>query len=948
MVGLVGWRRLLWIGLILGMLLSMLAPGGGIAQAQTLDPVQRVRQLLSRMTPEEKVGQLFLVTFRGRDIASKDSKILDVIANRHVGGVVLRAANDNFTGSANMLEDTYRLNNDLQSARWNASQRQVRNAFGFSYTPQYVPLWIGVAQEGDQYPNDQILSGMTALPSAMAVGATWDPKQAERAGGVLGNELSALGFNLLLGPSLDLAETSSTEGMDNMGVRVFGGNAFWVGEMARAYVRGIHTGSNERLAVVSRSFPGIGSADRPPEDEVATVRKTLEQLKTSDLLPFFAVTGSAGSIDSSVDGLVVASVRYQGLQGTVRPNTRPLSFDTAAMDQVLALPELARWRQAGGVLVSDNLGSAALKKFYESTGQDYDPRQLARSAFLGGSDLLYIDNLLAQGDTDPFATLGRVLDFFTQKYREDPAFAQRVDLSVQRILTLKYRLYGNFDQESVIAPASRLGQVGKSQQIVFEMARNAVTLVHPTQAEISQVLPRPPELRERLFFLTDVSTYRQCSQAQCAAQPVLAVDALQAAVARLYGPRTGGQINAANMASYSFLDLKYYLDDFKDKISPALEDNLKLSDWVVVALTTSSTSRAEFQAFRQLLSKRPDLLRNKKVVVFAFNSPYYLDATDLSKINAYYALYSKAPPFIEVAARILFQEITPSGALPVSVSGAGYNLAEALSPDPNQVISLEVDTQAMAAATPLVPTVTLRPGVTPSTTLTVVPTVKVGDMLPLRTGVLLDHNRRTVPDGTMVKFIYTATGSEGGAVQQISATTVAGVARASYRIQSGGSLEVRVISEPALTSKQLRVNISSTGQIDITAVTPTIQPPTPTPTPTNTPTPTPTPTPTATRTPAPPPHAGTTDWFMSLFAAWGAGAFCFWLGQRLFTVRWGVRWGLLAAAGGLLVYTYMASGLPGALGFLEKSGTASLVWLTLLGSAVGWMAGYAWRIFRSN
>ncbi len=196
---------------------------------------------------------------------------------------------------------------------------------------------------------------------------------------------------------------------------------------------------------------------------------------------------------------------------------------------------------------------------------------------------------------------------------------------------------------------------------------------------------------------------------------MLAVDALQNVVMRLYGPRTGGQINAANLASFSFLDLKYYLDDNKDKIPPNLADSLKLADWVVVALIDRDPTRPESEAFRQLLANRPELLRNKKVVVFAFGSPFTLDATDISKLSAYYALYSKTPPFLEVAARILFQELPPAGALPVSVAGAGYDLAIALSPDPNQVISLEVDLPPSAATTPQgTQTATPNPAVTPA------------------------------------------------------------------------------------------------------------------------------------------------------------------------------------------------------------------------------------------
>ena len=186
--------------------------------------------------------------------------------------------------------------------------------------------------------------------------------------------------------------------------------------------------------------------------------------------------------------------------------------------------------------------------------------------------------------------------------------------------TLKYRQFKTFNLERVIPDSNLLNEVGVSQSDAFELARQAVTLIHPTQTDLSQVLPRPPDLRERILFLTDLVTYHQC--AQCPAEPEMAVDALQSVVMRLYGPRTGGQINAANLASFSFLDLKYFLDDNKDNIPQNLEDSLNLADWVVVALLNLDPSRPKSEAFRQLLAQRPELLRNKKVVVFAFGAPY--------------------------------------------------------------------------------------------------------------------------------------------------------------------------------------------------------------------------------------------------------------------------------------------------------------------------------------
>jgi beta-N-acetylhexosaminidase len=123
------------------------------------------------------------------------------------------------------------------------------------------------------------------------------------------------------------------------------------------------------------------------------------------------------------------------------------------------------------------------------------------------------------------------------------------------------------------------------------------------------------------------------------------------------------------MISYSFADLHKFLNETPatPEERSSLETDLSLANWVVVSMLKPDSTRPETQAFQRLLSERADILRNKKIIVFAFGAPYYLDATDISKLTAYYGLYSKTAPFVDVAARILFQELVPTGALPVSV-----------------------------------------------------------------------------------------------------------------------------------------------------------------------------------------------------------------------------------------------------------------------------------------
>ncbi len=140
-----------------------------------------------------------------------------------------------------------------------------------------------------------------------------------------------MGFNLFLGPSLDVLDSPEATLANGLNANVFGGDPYWVGVMGSAYINGLHTGSNGRMLVIADHFPGSGSADRPAGEEPATVVKPLDQLKQVELAPFFAVTGNAQSPQSTVDGLLVSHIRYQGFQGNIRSTTRPVSFDPQAL-----------------------------------------------------------------------------------------------------------------------------------------------------------------------------------------------------------------------------------------------------------------------------------------------------------------------------------------------------------------------------------------------------------------------------------------------------------------------------------------------------------------------------------------------------------------------------------------------------------------------------------------
>lgn len=896
-------RRLWNLVLVAALLVAPLFSAALPATAQTDDLAE---DLLAQMTVEERVGQLFLVRFQGSAI-EPDSVIDQLIREHHISGVLLRAENDNFVPEPDTAMGVRELTRELQMVEFDSSANDVilDTERGEEISPTYVPLFVGISDQEGGVPLPQFVSGMSPLPTQMATGATWTPALAGEVGRTLGTELQAMGINLYLGPSLDVLEEPGQGGPGDLGSRTFGGDPFWVAEMGEQYVRGLHEGSEGQLAVIAKHFPGHGGSDRPLQEEVSTVRKSIDQLLQIELPPFFRVTqGQPGSGDDVVDGLLVTHIRYQGFQGNIRATTRPISLDPEAYGQLMALEPIAEWREQGGLTVSDSLGSRAIRRFRDPLEQRFQAQLVARDALIAGNDLLFLGNIREPDSPDELTTLEGIFGFFAQKYREDPVFSQRVDEAVLRILELKLRLYdGGFVRSRVVGGEAETRVIGTSEQVGFNVVRQGATLVSPQAGDIEARLGGAPQLSERIVFFTDVHYFRRC--AECPAESLMAADALERRVNSLYGPGAAGQVGSWNLWSFSTGDLASYLGQAPSEPLPLplrapeeVEEPLQTADWLIFSILDVNSERFGADALQLLLNQRPDLVQGKRVVVFGFDVPYGLDATNLSRVDAYFNLYSASDPAIEVAARLLFGELSAGGAPPVSVPGIGYELIEALKPDPEQLIQLRIEAEVGEET----PTPSAERGLTQ------------GSLVSVRTSVIRDANGNPVPDDTPVEFLLTYQAEN--ITQTLEAVTEAGIAEASFRLDRLGLLVIQARSDPALRSDVLQLDV----QEGVPAF-PTVIAPTPLPTDTEEPEPTPSVVPATpeeevpeeAEPPARPRTVSGTDFLMGILgiATVAGGGYYFTARSR----RWGpmrVRALLVALVGGLAVYNYVALGLPGA------------------------------------
>jgi beta-N-acetylhexosaminidase len=780
------------------------------------DPNQFIAKLVSQMTPDAKVGQLFIVAFPGTS-TDVGSAVRDLVLNYHVGGVVLSAANGNIVNSSYAPTQVATLTSSLQNlARAAANVPDV----GGRTTP-FIPLFVALDEGGNGLPRTQLTGGMTPLPSLMALGATWKPDDAAAVGKVVGAELAAVGANMLLGPSLDVLDASNPY---DAGVNVFGGDPYWVGVMGQNYVRGLHAGSENRVAAVLTNFPGQGSA--PDADGV--VDKSLAELQNVELVPFISMLQpAAGEPQALADALMTSHMRYRGFDGNIRVRTAPISVDPQAMQELLALPEVKTWRDTAGgsgVLVSGSLGAPLIRQYYDPRGVNFPAQKIALDALQAPNDVLVLSDFGSTNSwSDQLSNIKSVIEFFQEKYSTDLAFQARVDDAVARILRLKVRLYPGFDPGSVIVdPATVTSIVGGSRATTLQVAQDALTLLSPSTA-VSGKPSSVPSPQDSVLIFTDDRLYKECSA--CQARPLLATDALQQSIVRLYPT----QVDPARIVSMSYISLTTFLNGAPAGPGPDVGAAINAANWIIFAALDTDPAVPQSAALQQLMAQRPNLLTNKKVVVLLFDTPLELDPDIVSKATAVYALYSRTEPFVEVAARAIFGDVTPKGDPPVSVNAIHYQLILQTQPDPNQIIQIlpgEAPKDMAATPTPV--------------------TVKAGDTLKLHTSVILDRNGHPVPDGTEVTFSRTF--SQSAELAPLVANTQNGMATVSFVLDRNGPLRVRASSDPAMTSVTLQLTVAeqpSEPKI-VYPPTPTVQPTvtvTSTPAPTETPTPTPTPSP---------------------------------------------------------------------------------------------------------
>jgi beta-N-acetylhexosaminidase len=383
-----------------------------------------VESLLRQMSTEEKVGQLLFTTYHGSFTATDSetyAKMMHDINDLHVGGFITITHGSPLGIVKDQAYPTAVLANQLQS----------KSKF---------PLLIGADYErGTAMRQDE----GTSFPTAMALAAAGNPKDAYTMGKITALEARAVGVQWIYAPVCDVNNNPSNPIINT---RSFGEDPARVAEFVSEFIRGVE--DNGALAT-AKHFPGHGDTATDSHIDLPTIKADRARLENLELVPFRA------AIAAGVGSIMTGHLNVPAFEPD--PNT-PATLSPNILTDLLR-------KQLGfqGLVITDALDMGGITVRYA-------PGEAAIRAFLAGSDALLMPPV-------PDAAYQAVL----AAVKSGRISQERLDASLRRILQAKARL--GLNKNRLVDITSLNEKFGKTswQETAQEISDRGITLLRDRQ-----------------------------------------------------------------------------------------------------------------------------------------------------------------------------------------------------------------------------------------------------------------------------------------------------------------------------------------------------------------------------------------------------------------------------------------------------------------------------------
>lgn len=527
-----------------------------------------------RLSLKEKIGQLFMFGFKGTEITDDIKRFIET---NNPGFIILFARN------IETISQVMELTRGI-------------HALG------KIPPFIYTDQEGGTVVQFKELAATVVSPMGLAAGGV--PRNARKAGRIIGAEMKALGVDGVLAPSLDV---NYEENNPIIGIRSFSDEP----ETVEMYAEEFAAGLNEKgVACCGKHYPGHGGTTADSHLEIPEVAVSPEYFFRYCYLPFF------DAARAGIDAIMTGHLLFPVL------SPRIATFCPYLIKQLLR--ELAGYN---GVVMSDCLEMKAVKEHFSAA-------EMVKNAMDAGLDLM-----IASHSPDFQAEL---LDALYSQVKNGAIPEKRIDESLERILQLK--------EKYPFLPPTSPGRAKKTIRIhrVAEkkIADQSITVLRNRK----EIIPINPGARTLIIEWGKVQATMPASSAANIS----------------YLARAAGQF--LEHVDIEILDLPSTGNDPEGNpvtpvthIPETLRNRLKEYDQIIAAVYSRSPNIEQLQAgpVKELLNLRSD------VIVAALGNPY--DIRNFPLVDTYVVTYGFREVQVEALFRTLTGVIKPTGQLPVHI-----------------------------------------------------------------------------------------------------------------------------------------------------------------------------------------------------------------------------------------------------------------------------------------
>lgn len=416
----------------------------------TKDGERWAEKTLSKLSVEEKVGQVFMIWCRASFLNRESPEYLqwrEAMKNYHVGSFAMTVHVD---GPVLVRSEPYEAAELLNRLQHDSK----------------LPLLIAADFERGVAMR---LLGTTVFPHAMAFGADGKLADAELFGRITAEEARAIGVHWNFFPDADV---NSNPANPIINTRSFGEDPKQVGDLVAAYIKGAHEGG---MLTTVKHFPGHGDTASDSHLGVASVNVDRAHLDSIELPPFRQAIGSG------VDSVMVAHVTV--------PTLDPDPNHVATISKAVVTDLLEKQLGFKGLVVTDALDMAGLTHLFAS-----NIGRAAVEAFKAGNDMLIIP-----------ADFPASYEAMLRAVRSGEISRDRLDRSVLKILKVKASL--GLNEARMVDLKEVAAAVGKPDNLAYgqQMANDAVTLVRDN----GKILPLKSRgtVRAALPYMTKEETH---------------------------------------------------------------------------------------------------------------------------------------------------------------------------------------------------------------------------------------------------------------------------------------------------------------------------------------------------------------------------------------------------------------------------------------------------------